>query len=526
MYQALYRKYRPQTFSEVVGQKSVTDTLRAQIAGGRLSHAYLFTGTRGTGKTSCAKILAKAVNCENPQNGDPCNECAACRAIDAGSCLDVQEIDAASNNGVDSVRLLRDDAIYTPGTVRKRVYIIDEVHMLSTPAFNALLKIIEEPPEHLLFILATTELHKVPATILSRCQRFAFRRLSIEDISGRLADVSARENIDLRPDAAMLLSRLADGAMRDALSLLDQCASAANGPVTAELVCRALGLAGERKAAELLDAAASHNAARALSVFSGLYADGKDISAMLDELLCLSRDLLVLKTAPKSGISMLSGAQTEQELKGLVDRFSPAELLRITNLLQSTQAGFVKSASRRVDAELCLMQMCEPALSLDTQALAARLGRVEEQLASGVVPQKRESAEDNDRPPLPDDGDAPPEAPQEAAKPAPASFWPELSARLRESLSVREKGFFAPNGPIQPVLNGDVLTLAADTDFVLGMIRKPEIEELVKTKAAAVLGRPVRVKCALKSQVSGTGDDPLDELVAFGGRHDDIFTIK
>ena len=186
MYQALYRKYRPQTFSDVVGQKSVTDTLRAQLETGRLSHAYLFTGTRGTGKTSCAKILAKAVNCENPNHGDPCGVCPSCRAIDEGSCMDVLEIDAASNNGVDSVRVLRDDAIYTPGTVKMRVYIIDEVHMLSTAAFNALLKIIEEPPAHLLFILATTELQKVPATILSRCQRFAFKRLRAEEIASRL----------------------------------------------------------------------------------------------------------------------------------------------------------------------------------------------------------------------------------------------------------------------------------------------------------------------------------------------------
>ena len=211
MYQALYRKYRPQTFSDVVGQRSVTETLRAQITGGKLSHAYLFTGTRGTGKTSCAKILAKAVNCENPQDGNPCNHCAACRAIDSGSCMDVQEIDAASNNGVDSVRILRDDAIYTPGEVKMRVYIIDEVHMLSTAAFNALLKIIEEPPAHLLFILATTELHKVPATILSRCQRFSFRRLMQEDIASRINYVAYQEHIEIEPDAVQLL---ADGTLQ------------------------------------------------------------------------------------------------------------------------------------------------------------------------------------------------------------------------------------------------------------------------------------------------------------------------
>ena len=233
MYQALYRKYRPQTFDDVVGQRSITETLKNQLITGRLSHAYLFTGTRGTGKTSCAKILAKAVNCENLQDGNPCNCCAACRSIDSGGCMDVLEIDAASNNGVDNVRTLREDAVYTPSEVRRRVYIIDEVHMLSMAAFNALLKIIEEPPEHLVFILATTELHKVPATILSRCQRYSFRRLLPEDIGGRLNYVAYQEGIAIEPEAVSLLARLADGGLRDGLSLLDQCASATAGTLTA-----------------------------------------------------------------------------------------------------------------------------------------------------------------------------------------------------------------------------------------------------------------------------------------------------
>ena len=280
MYQALYRKYRPQTFSDVVGQKSVTDTLRAQLETGKLSHAYLFTGTRGTGKTSCAKILAKAVNCENPNHGDPCGLCPSCRAIDEGSCMDVLEIDAASNNGVDSVRVLRDDAIYTPGTVKMRVYIIDEVHMLSTAAFNALLKIIEEPPAHLLFILATTELQKVPATILSRCQRFAFKRLRPDEIASRLNFIAYQEHIEIEPEAINLLARLADGGMRDGVSLLDQCASAANGPVTLESVYASLGLAGEKRTAELMQAIAEQDTAKALTIFSALYSAGKDVSAL------------------------------------------------------------------------------------------------------------------------------------------------------------------------------------------------------------------------------------------------------
>ena len=305
-YQALYRKYRPQTFDDVSGQMAVTQTLKTQLMSGKMSHAYLFTGSRGTGKTTCAKILAKAVNCLNLDNGNPCNCCAACKAIDSGSCMDVLEIDAASNNGVDNIRDLRDDAVYTPSQVRKRVYIIDEVHMLSLSAFNALLKIVEEPPEHLLFILATTELHKVPATILSRCQRFSFRRISQEDIAARLQYVAYQENIDLDESAARVLARLADGAMRDGLSLLDQCASASTGEITAETVYTCLGVAGERKCGEMLSYIAAHQTKKALALFNRLYTEGKDLGAMLDEMACMIRDILICKTAPCSVITMLS----------------------------------------------------------------------------------------------------------------------------------------------------------------------------------------------------------------------------
>lgn len=291
MYQALYRKYRPQTFDDVVGQMAVTQTLKTQLISGRLSHAYLFTGSRGTGKTSTAKILAKAVNCLNPQDGNPCNCCEACRAIDAGSCMDVLEIDAASNNGVDNVRDLRDDAVYTPSQVKMRVYIIDEVHMLSISAFNALLKIIEEPPEHLLFILATTELHKVPATILSRCQRFSFRRIGQEDIAARLQYVAYQENIDLDDSAARVLARLADGGMRDGLSLLDQCASATIGELNADRIYACLGIAGIQDCGKLMGYIAGHDTKRALGLLNRFYAEGKDMGALLDELACLTRDL-------------------------------------------------------------------------------------------------------------------------------------------------------------------------------------------------------------------------------------------
>ena len=263
MYQALYRKWRPKTFDDVVGQSAITETLKRQVADGRLSHAYLFTGTRGTGKTTCAKILAKAVNCEHPVNGNPCNACPSCLGIESGGFLDVLELDAASNNGVEQIRALRDEAVYAPANVKKRVYIVDEVHMLSTSAFNALLKILEEPPEHLMFILATTELHKVPATILSRCQRFSFRRITPEDVQQRLCYVAQQEQIDLRDDGAELLSRLADGALRDGLSLLDQCA-AAGGVIDAAAVLNTLGLAGNLQTAQLMRLILSEDAQGAL----------------------------------------------------------------------------------------------------------------------------------------------------------------------------------------------------------------------------------------------------------------------
>ena len=534
MYQALYRKYRPQTFDDVVGQNAVTQTLRTQLRTGKLSHAYLFTGTRGTGKTSCAKILAKAVNCLDLQDGNPCNRCAACRAIDSGSCMDVLEIDAASNNGVDQVRALRDDAVYTPAEVRRRVYIIDEVHMLSMAAFNALLKIIEEPPAHLIFILATTELHKVPATILSRCQRFSFRRLLQEDIAARLHYIAYEEGIDLEPDACRLLARLADGALRDGASLLDQCASAADGAVTAELVYSALGLAGEKRTAQLMEAIARHDSKTALELFSSLYAGGKDIAAMLDELTSLSRDLLILKTAPKSGLTMLSGVVTDQEALALPDRFTPAELLRITTTLQETAAGFAKSANRRVDAELCILRLCDPGLDLDARALNARLSRLEERIASGQFVQTAPMPEpDDDRPPLPDDDDAPPVfedappvPPLKRPEEAPTGFWPDFAARLKAEVPNKCKGFIP--GTIQPVVEQNLLTLAAESKFVKNILDIPEVLEPAARIASAMLGRPIRVKCAERGKTAGTvgGKDLLNDLVAFGQEHDTIISIK
>ena len=390
MYQALYRKYRPKTFDDVVGQEHITETLKKQVETGRLSHAYLFIGTRGTGKTTCAKILAKAVNCEHPVNGNPCNRCAACRGIDDGSILDVVELDAASNNGVDNVRALRDEAVFSPASVRKRVYIVDEVHMLSNSAFNALLKILEEPPEHLMFILATTELHKVPATILSRCQRHSFKRIPVDTITARLNFVAQQEHLNLQPDAAALLARMADGGMRDALTLLDQCCG--NECISTDAVISAIGLAGNLRTAQLLRSVAAGDTAGALEQFRELWQDGKDPSALLDELSMLQRDLLMQAVAPRGGRELLSGAYDPVTLEELSGAFSSAQLLANLQSIQQTLGAMASQPNPRIAAELCLIRLCRPELCDDVPTLCARMDKLEQTVYSGAIPAPRASA--------------------------------------------------------------------------------------------------------------------------------------
>ena len=390
MYQALYRKYRPKTFDDVVGQEHITETLKKQVETGRLSHAYLFIGTRGTGKTTCAKILAKAVNCEHPVNGNPCNQCAACRGIDDGSILDVVELDAASNNGVDNVRALRDEAVFSPANVRKRVYIIDEVHMLSTSAFNALLKILEEPPAHLMFILATTELHKVPATILSRCQRHSFKRIPVDAIAARLNYVAQQEHLNLQPDAAALLARMADGGMRDALTLLDQCSG--SDVITTETVISAMGLAGNLCTAQLLQSIADGDTAKTLEQFRSLWQDGKDPAALLDELSMLQRDLLMQAVAPRGGRELLSGGYDSETLQALSGAFTPAQLLANLQSIQDALTAMAAQPNPRIAAELCLIRLCRPELCDDVPTLCARVDKLEQAVRSGDIPATAASA--------------------------------------------------------------------------------------------------------------------------------------
>jgi len=533
MYQALYRKYRRQTFDDDLGQQAVTQTLKTQLQSGKLSHAYLFTGSRGTGKTTSAKILAKAVNCENPQDGNPCNCCSACRAIDSGACMDVLEIDAASNNGVDNVRDLRDDAIYTPSQVKMRVYIIDEVHMLSISAFNALLKIIEEPPKHLLFILATTELHKVPATILSRCQRFSFRRISQEDIAARLQYVAYEENIDLDASAARILARLADGGMRDGLSLLDQCASATEGELNADKVYACLGIAGIHECGKLMERIAQQDSAGTLEILNRLYANGKDLGALLDELACLTRDFMVLKTAPQAGISMLSGVASDQETKALSQQFSTGQLVRMMNLIQKTMQGFTRSASRRMDAELCILNMCQPELDSDLDALISRLTMLEDKINSGcfTVAQVRSpdvSVEQISEPIREDsvETEVIPEEPP-AVNEAPLGFWSDIVAAVQNETNTPATGLFSssPESPVKGVLHGNQLKLICANDFARDIVNKSEIVELVARKASAKLGRQILVTVETKKAGIHNGRQ-MEQLLDFGRSHADRINIK
>lgn len=357
MYQALYRKWRPQVFADVVGQQHITTTLMNEINAGRHSHAYLFTGSRGTGKTTCAKIFAKAVNCEHPVNGDPCNECETCRGLDSGSILDVIEIDAASNNGVDNIRDIRDEANFTPVSGKYRVYIIDEVHMLSQGAFNALLKTLEEPPEHVKFVLATTEVHKLPATILSRCQRFDFKRITPEDIASRLMYVAEKESLTLDHEAAMLIARLADGALRDALSIMDQCIGHSRN-ITVAVVNDTVGLAGKEYLFALSDAILRNDGAAALNIINDLHNRSCDMDRLCNELINHFRNIMVCK-AVKAPQNLIICSEPElRDYQNMASAYQMDRVLEVLNVLGETLTNLRKGLNRRVETEMAIIRLC------------------------------------------------------------------------------------------------------------------------------------------------------------------------
>ena len=375
MYQALYRKYRPQIFSDVVGQTHITTTLKNEINAGRHSHAYLFTGSRGTGKTTCAKIFAKAVNCLNPQNGDPCNECEVCKGIDNGSIMDVIEIDAASNNGVDNIRDLREEVNFTPVNTKYRVYIIDEVHMLSIGAFNALLKTLEEPPEHVKFVLATTEVHKLPATILSRCQRFDFHRINPESIAQRLCFVAQQEEVSLEQEAAILIARLADGALRDALSILDQC-TVKTKDITVKTVNEVVGIAGSHYMFEISRAMLKKNSALALETIDILHNHSVDMERLCDELINHFRNIMMVKTVKNPENLIVCTDSELEEYKQFASQFDIENVLFAIDVLGDSLSNLRLGLNRRVEMEMTVIKLCT-GIGTDNSALIQRIKALE-----------------------------------------------------------------------------------------------------------------------------------------------------
>ena len=438
MYRALYRKWRPQRFEDVVGQRAIVAALKNQIAAGRVGHAYLFTGVRGTGKTTCAKIFAKAVNCLDPQNGDPCGQCPVCRSIDDGSILDVVEMDAASNNGVDDIRDLRDETAYTPSTCRYKVYIIDEVHMLSTAAFNALLKTLEEPPAHVIFILATTEIQKVPATIRSRCQRYDFTRISPEDIAGRVAQVAGAEGLSLTEGAAGLIARLADGALRDALSILDTCAGVTN-QIDETVVRQMAGVTDRSYLFRMSDALSARDAASALAELAALRQQSVDIKRLTEELIAHYRSLML--AALPGGRELLSGVSPEEETLYLEK--GPAlgrrEAVRAIRALGGALEHMARGSDQRIELELALFALTEP----EAQAAAPAA-----QTVSAARPARPEPAEPAAQPAVRPFASGP-VAP--APQPAPAAPPVQAAQPVQAAPAAEDAGDLPPWDDPQPV---------------------------------------------------------------------------
>ena len=527
MYTALYRKWRPMTFDDVVSQPHITAALKRQVADGKTAHAYLFTGSRGTGKTTCARILAKAINCLHPVDGKPCLECEICKAADAGTLIDIIEIDAASNNGINDIRDLRESALYTPELCRYKVYIIDEVHMISVSAFNALLKIMEEPPEHVKFILATTEAHKIPATIVSRCQRFDFRRIREEDIVARLMFIAENEKIDLTPDAAALIARLSDGAMRDALSLLEQC-MAFSEHIDMDAVSNAAGIAGRDYLFNILEYSANGDTASAITTVDDLYSKSKDMARLCDELLMQIRNLMLIKTVPNKP-ELLSCLQNETErLTALADRLSLGEILAKLEILQACAEALPRAVSKRTEFEMAIVKLCSAQkvsgydAPTDTSALERRIASLERELMelrrSGIKPAADEKApaHEYDVPteaaPPPDENPANTTPKEPEAAPQKCPRWDDILDRLTEM----NPGCAGALKGSAAYVQGDRMMIIVQNQFFLKLLKSDNNSKSLQDAALDVTGIKYRIgaKCDQSQQPQeDCGKNPIDELI-------------
>ena len=512
MHQAFYRKWRPRTFDDVCGQEHITSILRYEAEQKAFSHAYLFCGSRGTGKTTCAKILAKVVNCEHPVNGNPCLTCASCRAIEAGSATDVLEMDAASNNGVDNVRDIRDEVIYLPSELRYRVYIIDEVHMLSPSAFNALLKTLEEPPEHVIFILATTELQKLPATIVSRCQRFDFRRISTDALTERLAFIAKEEGIALDPDAARMLAKFAQGGMRDAISLLELCAGSRK-EITPELVENTVGITGRGMLVDLVNAVADKQYDALFAAIDEVVRSAKDLAVFWQDLLSLYRDLLVIKTSSNAGTYLDLTKEELATLSALAARFSKETLLYHCGLVEESFLAMQKAnAVKRVLAETTLLRMCDEALNTSNDALLSRISKIEDRLRSGIpAPQVAEAPKASKPEKVAAKEEAPsPVSPKEERRVLrTVKEWAEIAEYLTQIDPVSAGFFRNATG----YFDGNKILIRTPDSFTNQMLTAKSAQENLATALSAVLNRPL-TPADLTFEVLTAGEhSPLDEIL-------------
>lgn len=534
MYQVLYRKYRPKVFSDVVGQEHITSTLSKEIETGKISHAYLFTGSRGTGKTTCAKILSKAVNCLNPVDGNPCNECEICKGLDSGAILDVVEIDAASNNGVENIRDIRDEINFTPASCKYRVYIIDEVHMLSIGAFNALLKTLEEPPAHVKFILATTEVHKLPVTIVSRCQRFDFKRVSSEAMKQRMQYIAGKEGFEADDEALALIARIADGGMRDALSLLDQCTGHGKH-ITADIVCDVAGMTGKDHLFALTDAAVENNTSKALETVNDLHANSCDMERFCSDLINHFRNLMIVKTVKSAGDILVCTTEELGRYKAQSSKFTLENILYCISLLQESMTNIKRGAARRIEMEMAVIKLCSPNLSTDNEALLRRISDLEMKIRTGAIEVKAQTvtAEAEDKPAkatvvttetqsAPDtqersDETVKPDTPtEESADGEMPIDWAEVLSELTKT----NMPLWGVLNDSQAIIRGDYVLIKSDNPTLSAFIKTGSNARDVKEAVLRVTGKRYRLGLynGGSSQKSNTAvtqapKDPLENLI-------------
>ena len=497
MHKALYRKWRPQVFEDVIGQDYIVTVLKNQVANGKVGHAYLFTGSRGTGKTTCAKIFSKAVNCLNIQNGDPCLECPNCQSISNGSAIDVVEIDAASNTGVDNIREIIEESVYHPAVCKYRVYIIDEVHMLSTSAFNALLKIMEEPPEHIIFILATTEVHQVPVTIISRCQSFDFSRIDDDLIVDRLFKVSEGEGISLTEDAARVIARLADGGMRDALSLFDQCASFDNN-VTEDVVCKVSGQADRGFILEMAKAVSEQDTSLALSLSNKAHSTSLSLGFITAELITLFRNAMIIKSVGEKKELFPAGTRLD-EISSFAEKMTLSQIMFSLETLSTTLNTIGKSSYPNILFEQCLIKLCTPSLSGDQSAILSRLEKLEKRLVSVPTDFSPFSAPQKTEKPVV-------EALKETVKDKPAAeinkAAPAVSDekvpfdawdRVLEIINLQSPALHGTLKNSVAYIQGDVVYIDTN-DFAFSYLKSSEVNrQVLKAAASQVCGRTMMI---------------------------------